>query len=112
MKNKILIAGVLLFAGGFMLADASGLDLLANIASSSSRGDERRAIRASVTPFPGTTAEACRDGFKKAEDVYKKEIRAAKDKRDLAVHAKNLCIQKVNETRRPSPTPTSTSRVR
>ena len=94
-----------MFVGGFLLADASNLDLMAQIGDGVGRKDNR----VSVTPFPGATAQACKVEFKKAEDEYKIAVRAAKDKRDLAVRAKNLCIQKINEARKSvSPRPSST----
>lgn len=107
--NKILLAGVLMFAGGFLLADAAQLDLMA-AASSSFSGSERQAARASVTPFPGTTVEACKTAMRGAELEYKNTLRAAKQKRDLAVHAKNLCLKNISDARK-SPKPSVSPRV-
>ena len=107
MKNKILFAGILMFVGGFLLADAANLELMAQI-----RGVEnKKDLRDSATAFPGTSAEVCKVEFKKAEEAYKLAVRAAKDKRDLAIRAKNRCLQQVKDARTsvsPSPTVTVT----
>ena len=102
MKNKILFASVLMFVGGFMLADAANLELLAQI------GGEKKDKKpsTSVRAFPGATAEACKVEFKKAEEIYKVTVRTAKEKRELAVRAKNLCLQNVKDARKSvSPSP-------
>ena len=93
-----------------MLADAASLNLLADMSSASLRGPARKDARASVTPFPGTTADACRTAFKQAENDYKVAVRVAKEKRDLAVRAKTLCLQKISESRKPSSTPSALPR--
>lgn len=109
--NKILIAGALMFLGGFLLADTANLNLVASI-NGATASAERKTARSSVTPFPGAnTADACKVAFKDAEEVYKLAVKTAKEKRDMAVRAKNLCMQKINEARK-SPTPTPTSTVR
>ena len=77
-----------------MLADAANLNLLADIGSASESGPTRKPPRASVTPFPGANSkEVCNVAFRQAEDSYKVAIRAAKEKRDMAVRAKNLCLR-------------------
>ena len=111
--NKILIAGVLMFVGGFALADAANLDLLADVGRASSSASTKKQVRASVTPFPGAnTKDACNVAFRQAEEAYKVATRIAKEKRDLAVRAKNACLKKVSDIRKATPTPTSTSAVR
>ncbi|MEK7615809.1 MAG: hypothetical protein AAB420_01205 [Patescibacteria group bacterium] len=92
MKNKILLAGILLFFGGFMVADAANLNLLARIGSPSASFSKAK------------TTNACNDAFRVAENTYKTSVRAAKEKRDAAVRAKQVCLKKVSETRK-SPTP-------
>lgn len=104
--NKIFIAGVLMFIGGFAIADAANMNLLAEIGSPS-HGEIRKQALASVTPFPATTVSACKAEAKKAEDAYKLALQTAKEKRDMANRARMLCIRKVNEAHKsvkPSPT--------
>jgi len=90
-----------MFVGGFALADAANLDLMAQIGSGSDSGSVRKDTRTSITAFPGAyTDEACKVEFKKAEATYKVAIRTAKEKRDMAVRAKNVCLKRVSEIRK------------
>ena len=106
MKNSLLLGAVLLLVGGFALGDAASFDLLARIG-----GKPERTARSSPTSTVRPTSErVCNDAFKTVGDQYKVAIKAAQEKYQTAVKAKNACMKAVHDaTRTPTPS-TSTAR--
>ncbi|MEK7583284.1 MAG: hypothetical protein AAB483_02690 [Patescibacteria group bacterium] len=111
--NKLILAAGLLFVGGFAIGDAANLNAIETVGFSGSSDD----TTAAISVPEGTSADACKVGFRRAEEAYKVAMKEAKKKHEMAVRVKNACLKQAQteakkekrsrETLKPTPSATS-----